>query len=214
MWASCNVKVCNCWAATSVPLRRCLKLGATMAKSKFEYVRNFEADDTCLAHCWVVVRLDGRNFHRWAISARGHMVRPGFLGLKRSSSLRRLVTGRRDSQWARGIEHRAALSIARRAGCDVSERELVWVVRLRPSALTVSRWPVVPVGRGLLAKSWWEKSLPGAVFELFSRVPGYVVSGFWGPFRGLLRSCCGQHLTVCFCFIIISDWTCHRNTEI
>ncbi|NIG60798.1 putative tRNA(His) guanylyltransferase [Pontoporia blainvillei] len=37
-----------------------------MAKSKFEYVRDFEADDTCLAHCWVVVRLDGRNFHRFA----------------------------------------------------------------------------------------------------------------------------------------------------
>ncbi|XP_016831270.1 probable tRNA(His) guanylyltransferase isoform X1 [Cricetulus griseus] len=37
-----------------------------MAKSKFEYVRDFEADDTCLPHCWVVVRLDGRNFHRFA----------------------------------------------------------------------------------------------------------------------------------------------------
>lgn len=37
-----------------------------MAKSKFEYVRDFEADDTCLAHCWVVVRLDGRNFHRFS----------------------------------------------------------------------------------------------------------------------------------------------------
>ncbi|XP_053572202.1 probable tRNA(His) guanylyltransferase isoform X2 [Bombina bombina] len=38
--------------------------GATgMAKSKFEYVREFETDDTCLRNCWVVVRLDGRNFH-------------------------------------------------------------------------------------------------------------------------------------------------------
>ena len=64
MWSACNVKVRDCWAVTSVTLRRCLKLGAAMAKSKFEYVRNFEADDTCLAHCWVVVRLDGRNFHR------------------------------------------------------------------------------------------------------------------------------------------------------
>lgn len=109
---------------------------------------------------------------------------------------------------------RAALSIARRAGCDVPGRELVWVVRLRPSALTVSRGPVVPVSRDLSAKSWWEKSLRGALFELFSRGPGYVVSGFWGPFRGLLRSCCGQRLTVCFCFIMIRDWTGHRNTEI
>ncbi|XP_067852633.1 probable tRNA(His) guanylyltransferase [Heptranchias perlo] len=38
----------------------------TMAKSKFEYVRNFETDDTCLQNCWVVVRLDGRNFHKFA----------------------------------------------------------------------------------------------------------------------------------------------------
>lgn len=36
----------------------------SMAKSKFEYVRDFEADDTCLPNCWIVVRLDGRNFHR------------------------------------------------------------------------------------------------------------------------------------------------------
>ncbi|KAL8212140.1 UNVERIFIED_CONTAM: tRNA-histidine guanylyltransferase 1-like [Gekko kuhli] len=38
----------------------------TMAKSKFEYVRDFETDDTCLPNCWVVVRLDGRSFHRFA----------------------------------------------------------------------------------------------------------------------------------------------------
>ncbi|XP_061901611.1 probable tRNA(His) guanylyltransferase [Entelurus aequoreus] len=38
----------------------------TMAKSKFEYVRNFEADDTCLRNCYIVVRLDGRNFHKFA----------------------------------------------------------------------------------------------------------------------------------------------------
>ncbi|OCT88256.1 tRNA-histidine guanylyltransferase 1-like L homeolog isoform X2 [Xenopus laevis] len=37
-----------------------------MAKSKFEYVRNFEVQDTCLGNCWVVVRVDGRNFHRFA----------------------------------------------------------------------------------------------------------------------------------------------------
>ncbi|OWK12022.1 THG1L [Cervus elaphus hippelaphus] len=66
MWAAGTLKVRDCLAGTSVTLRRCLKLGATMAKSKFEYVRDFEADDTCLPHCWVVVRLDGRNFHRFA----------------------------------------------------------------------------------------------------------------------------------------------------
>ncbi|XP_024918947.1 putative tRNA(His) guanylyltransferase isoform X2 [Cynoglossus semilaevis] len=37
-----------------------------MAKSKFEYVRNFETDDTCLRNCYIVVRLDGRNFHRFS----------------------------------------------------------------------------------------------------------------------------------------------------
>ncbi|XP_077466527.1 putative tRNA(His) guanylyltransferase isoform X2 [Stigmatopora argus] len=37
-----------------------------MAKSKFEYVRNFEVDDTCLRNCYIVVRLDGRNFHKFA----------------------------------------------------------------------------------------------------------------------------------------------------
>lgn len=64
MWTTCNVKVRDCLASTSVILKLCLKLGVTMAKSKFEYVRDFEADDTCLPQCWVVVRLDGRNFHR------------------------------------------------------------------------------------------------------------------------------------------------------
>lgn len=37
---------------------------SVMAKSKFEYVRNFELDDTCLKNCYIVVRLDGRNFHK------------------------------------------------------------------------------------------------------------------------------------------------------
>ncbi|XP_017288488.1 probable tRNA(His) guanylyltransferase isoform X3 [Kryptolebias marmoratus] len=37
-----------------------------MAKSKFEYVRSFETDDTCLRNCYIVVRLDGRNFHKFA----------------------------------------------------------------------------------------------------------------------------------------------------
>lgn len=41
-----------------------LFISRNMAKSKFEYVRNFETDDTCLRNCYIVVRLDGRNFHR------------------------------------------------------------------------------------------------------------------------------------------------------
>ncbi|XP_012886468.1 PREDICTED: probable tRNA(His) guanylyltransferase [Dipodomys ordii] len=66
MWAARTAKFRHCLAASSVSLRRCLRLGVTMAKSKFAYVRDFETDDTCLPHCWVVVRLDGRSFHRFA----------------------------------------------------------------------------------------------------------------------------------------------------
>ncbi|XP_011609121.1 probable tRNA(His) guanylyltransferase isoform X2 [Takifugu rubripes] len=44
----------------------CLFTSSSMAKSKFEYVRNFETDDSCLRNCYIVVRLDGRNFHKFA----------------------------------------------------------------------------------------------------------------------------------------------------
>ena len=37
----------------------------TMAKSKFEYVKEFERDDCCLPNCWIVVRIDGRNFSKF-----------------------------------------------------------------------------------------------------------------------------------------------------
>ncbi|XP_060621536.2 probable tRNA(His) guanylyltransferase isoform X1 [Anolis sagrei] len=54
-------------AALSFGLRTSRSCGrVAMAKSKFEYVRDFEANDTCLPNCWVVVRLDGRGFHRFA----------------------------------------------------------------------------------------------------------------------------------------------------
>ncbi|XP_041917676.1 probable tRNA(His) guanylyltransferase isoform X1 [Alosa sapidissima] len=47
-------------------LRRAFSCGGVvMAKSKFEYVRSFETDDTCLKNCYIVVRLDGRNFHKF-----------------------------------------------------------------------------------------------------------------------------------------------------
>ncbi|EDO47952.1 predicted protein [Nematostella vectensis] len=39
-----------------------------MAKSKYEYVRKFEQNDACLPNCWIVVRVDGRNFHRFSDS--------------------------------------------------------------------------------------------------------------------------------------------------
>lgn len=37
-----------------------------MAKSKFEYVKTFETDDRLLPNCWIVVRIDGRAFHKFS----------------------------------------------------------------------------------------------------------------------------------------------------
>lgn len=36
-----------------------------MAKSKFEYVKDFEQDDRLLLGCWIVVRLDGKGFTKF-----------------------------------------------------------------------------------------------------------------------------------------------------
>ena len=45
-------------------LRSLVSLACSMAKSKFEYVRKFEQNDVCLLNTWIVVRLDGKCFHR------------------------------------------------------------------------------------------------------------------------------------------------------
>lgn len=37
-----------------------------MAKSRFEYVRQFENSDILLAECYVVVRIDGKKFHSFS----------------------------------------------------------------------------------------------------------------------------------------------------
>lgn len=37
-----------------------------MANSKFEYVRNFESDEQLLPNCWIVVRIDGKAFHKFS----------------------------------------------------------------------------------------------------------------------------------------------------
>ncbi|KAM3964826.1 tRNA-histidine guanylyltransferase [Aphomia sociella] len=37
-----------------------------MAKSSFEYVKNYELDDTLLPNAWIVVRLDGKCFHKFS----------------------------------------------------------------------------------------------------------------------------------------------------
>jgi tRNA(His) guanylyltransferase len=37
-----------------------------MANSKYEYTRNFETDDKCLLNTWIVVRIDGKGFHKFS----------------------------------------------------------------------------------------------------------------------------------------------------
>lgn len=37
-----------------------------MAKSSFEYVKKFEQDDTLMPNTWIVVRLDGKCFHKFS----------------------------------------------------------------------------------------------------------------------------------------------------
>jgi tRNA(His) guanylyltransferase len=37
-----------------------------MAKSKYEYVKNFEVTETVLPQCWIVVRIDGKGFTKFA----------------------------------------------------------------------------------------------------------------------------------------------------
>lgn len=38
----------------------------TMAKSSFEYVKNFEVDDSLMLNTWIVIRLDGKCFHKFS----------------------------------------------------------------------------------------------------------------------------------------------------
>jgi tRNA(His) guanylyltransferase len=39
-----------------------------MANSRFEYVRNFELPDSLLPATYLVVRIDGKGFHRYVRS--------------------------------------------------------------------------------------------------------------------------------------------------
>ena len=57
---------------------RTLSTTATMAKSKYDYVREFEHEDNCLPNCWIVVRIDGRNFSKFADSHQ--FIKPNDLG--------------------------------------------------------------------------------------------------------------------------------------
>ena len=57
-------------AVVKTELQTCflVSLASRMAKSKFEYVRKFEQNDACLLNTWIVVRLDGKCFHRCEIT--------------------------------------------------------------------------------------------------------------------------------------------------
>jgi len=37
-----------------------------MSNSRYEYVKKFEQPDPLLPHCWIVVRVDGRSFHKFS----------------------------------------------------------------------------------------------------------------------------------------------------
>jgi len=45
---------------------RSFSSSATMSNSKYEYVRKFESDDQMLPECWIVVRIDGKAFHKFS----------------------------------------------------------------------------------------------------------------------------------------------------
>jgi len=45
---------------------RSLSVGAVMAQSKFEYTRKFESDDRLLPNAWIVIRIDGKAFHKFS----------------------------------------------------------------------------------------------------------------------------------------------------
>ncbi|XP_063707037.1 probable tRNA(His) guanylyltransferase [Culicoides brevitarsis] len=45
---------------------RCAIHETKMACSKYEYVKNFELDDRILPHTWIIVRIDGKGFHKFS----------------------------------------------------------------------------------------------------------------------------------------------------
>lgn len=54
----------TCAIKTNI-FRRVLSTTTAMANSKFEYVREFEKDDRILPNTWIVVRIDGKAFHKF-----------------------------------------------------------------------------------------------------------------------------------------------------
>lgn len=46
-------------------IKRYFRVTTTMANSRFDYVRDFETDDRIMPNCWIVVRIDGKAFHKF-----------------------------------------------------------------------------------------------------------------------------------------------------
>lgn len=38
---------------------------SSMTNSRYEYVKHFETDDRIIPNCWIVVRIDGKSFHKF-----------------------------------------------------------------------------------------------------------------------------------------------------
>lgn len=49
----------------SLASKRFISKTLSMANSRFDYVRNFEKNDAILPNCWIVVRIDGKAFHKF-----------------------------------------------------------------------------------------------------------------------------------------------------
>lgn len=46
--------------------KRFLNIGISMACSRYEYVKDYERDDSILPNVWIVIRVDGKGFHKFS----------------------------------------------------------------------------------------------------------------------------------------------------
>ncbi|XP_055610199.1 probable tRNA(His) guanylyltransferase [Uranotaenia lowii] len=60
-----NSKVIARNFAAHFSLFRRYKSNKSMANSRFEYVKSFEQPDKLLPNCWIVIRVDGKGFHKF-----------------------------------------------------------------------------------------------------------------------------------------------------
>jgi tRNA(His) guanylyltransferase len=65
--------------------------------SRYEYVKTFEQPDTLLPNTWIVVRIDGRGFHKSDYFSASHFPPNFFLSLQKKKYIRKkgLTTGDR-----------------------------------------------------------------------------------------------------------------------